>query len=99
IYFDRYTKQSITEYYIFFNEEINNRIVIRSFSPLTIEFEGTDLPSVNESIDYNHVNGLTGWHHVSIGYSFNRIKMYLDGILVVDGAMSLKPKNVSLFGK
>src|SRR5690606_2263804 len=36
---------------------------------------------------------------VSIGYSFNRIKMYLDGILVVDGAMSLKPKNVSLFGK
>ncbi len=99
IYFDRYAKQSITEYCLFFNEDAANKIMIRSFSPLNIEFTGSKLPAVRKNFDYNYVD-VTGWHHIALSYDFGKLKLYFNDILIANENISqLKPKNVQIFGK
>lgn len=99
IYFDRNAKQSITEYCLFFNEDTANRIEIRSFSPLNIEFTRSKLPTIRKNFDYNYID-VTGWHHVALSYDFGKLKLYFNDILIANEYVSqLKPKNLQIFGK
>ena len=70
IYFDMYANQSITEYWLYFNDDLNNRIEIRSFTPVNIKFSGQNLPTINKNFAYTSINNFTGWHHVSLSYNF-----------------------------
>ena len=98
IYFDKYANQSITEYWLFFNNNKESRIEITSFSPLKIELNSKDLPQINKTFEYSSITNFSGWHHISLSYSFNNLKLYFDDILIANEyCSSFRPENMAIY--
>lgn len=99
IYFDRYANQSITEYWLYFNEDNESRIEFTSFSPLKIKLNSKDLPKIDKSIDYSSIPNFNDWHHVSLSYNYNKLKLYFDDLLIANEyCSSFRPKNIAIYG-
>lgn len=99
IYFDKYANQSITEYWLYFNDNIDNRIEFTSYSPLNVKLNSKNLPSISKSLEYSSMDNFSGWHHISLSYHFNTLKLYFDGLLIANEyASSLHPENIAIYG-